>query len=140
MAEFIMKEKLRKIGLEDQFIITSKATSYEEQGNSMHLGARKKLEEKKIPYTDHQATRLESNDYEKYDYFVCMDTSNIENAKRILGKDLKKKIVRLLDLTPLKRDISDPWYTNDFEQTYQDLEIGLESLITYLKKTTSNLN
>jgi len=137
MAEFIMKEKVRKLNIENDFFITSRATSYEEQGNEMHYGAISKLEENNIPYTTHKATRLESNDYNKYDYFICMDNSNINNTKRIFGSDSENKIFRLLDFTNLKRDVLDPWYTNNFTETYNDLNIGIDKLLDYFNKKST---
>lgn len=136
MAEFMMKDKIKKLNLEDKFYITSRATSYEEQGNPMHRGTREKLTEKNIPYTNHQATRLEKYDYDKYDYFICMDDTNIRNTNRIFETENDPKILRLLDITNLKRNIADPWYTGNFEETYQDLEIGLNELIKKVNSTS----
>lgn len=134
MAEFVMKDKVRKLNLQDKYIIDSRGTSYEEQGNSMHPGTIAKLEENNISYTTHYATRLESTDYNKYDYFICMDNSNINNAKRILKKDPDNKIFRLLDITNLKRDVKDPWYTANFNETYNDINIGTDKLLEILQK------
>ena len=129
MAEYMMKEKVRKLNLKENFYITSRATSYEEQGNEMHIGTKTKLQEHNIPYTNHQATRLEKDDYNKYDYFICMDNSNINNTKIIFGGDPNNKIFRLLDITNIKRDVLDPWYTGNFKVTYDDLCIGIDKLI-----------
>ncbi len=134
MAEFIMKDKIRKHHLENDFLITSRATSYEEQGNFMHIGARKKLEEKNIPYTNHHAKRLEKEDYEKYDYFICMENSNVIRASHIFGGDLQKKIYLLMDFTDQKKDIADPWYTENFDVTYRDLDYGCQKLFDYFMK------
>lgn len=134
MAEFIMKEKLRNLSLTNDFLIKSKATSYEERGNDLYSPAKKKLAERKIPFTRHYATRLEKSDYEKYDYFICMDSSNITNTLRIFGHDPENKIFRLLDFTTNKKDIADPWYTNDFETTYCELSDGIDALINFLMK------
>ena len=137
MAEFVMKDKVKKINLENSYYIDSRATSYEEQGNSMHRGTKNKLDEHNISYTNHRATRLEVDDYEKYDYFICMDNSNINNTKRIFGGDPKNKIFRLLDMTELKRDVLDPWYTGNFTDTYNDINIGTDKLLDYLKKKST---
>ena len=77
MAEFIMKHKVKELNLENKFYITSKATSSEELGNDIHPGTQKKLIENNIPYTRHYATKVEIDDYEKYDYFICMDDKNM---------------------------------------------------------------
>ena len=89
MAEFIMKNKIKD---DNNYLVTSRATSYEEQGNDMYTPAKKKLDEKHIPYTKHIATRLEKEDYDKYDYFYCMEDNNISNCLRIFGSDPDNKI------------------------------------------------
>lgn len=126
MAEFIMKEKLRVQGLMDQFIVESRATSYEEDGNDMYPLAKRKLDEMGIPYEKHRATRLEKGDYSRYDYFVCMDESNIRGVKRIFSEDISNVFMLL------NRNIADPWYTGDFTTTYIDLDRGIDNLIEQL--------
>jgi protein-tyrosine phosphatase len=128
MAEFIMKDKINKLGLSDKFVIASRATSYEEEGNDMHNGAKKMLDEMNISYTKHRAKRLEKDDYLKYDYFICMDSSNIRNINYIFA-DTNNKVFKLLD-----RDIADPWYTGNFIDTYNDLDEGIDLLIDRLVK------
>ena len=122
MAEFIMKDKVKKLGREKDFLIKSRATSYEEDGNDMYPPAKEMLDSKGVHYTRHRATRLEVSDLEKFDYFICMEDRNIINAKRILGDD--SKIIKLLD-----RDISDPWYTGNFISAYTDLTEGIDKLL-----------
>ena len=134
MAEFIMKKKIKDLNLESEISITSRATSYEEQGNDIYPSAKRKLSEKNIPYSKHQATCLEPNDYDKYDYFICMEQRNVNNTLRIFSKDPKNKIIRLLDLTATPKDIEDPWYTDDFDVTYDELNYGIEKLIEILLK------
>ena len=87
------------------------------------------LQEKNIPFSFHKSTRLEPTDYDKYDYFICMEQRNISNSLRILGNDINNKVFTLLD-----KDIADPWYTGNFDATYNDLDIGLNQLISNLKK------
>lgn len=123
MAEFIMKDKVKRLGLTDKFIIESRATSYEEEGNDMYPPAKRMLEENGITYTRHYAKRLEESDYSKFDLFICMEEANIRNIKYIFD-DTDKKVIKLLD-----RDISDPYYTNDFLKTYNDLVEGIDLLI-----------
>lgn len=129
MAEYIMKKKLKDLNLEDEFQIVSRATSYEESGNDIYPPAKKKLAEENIPFSNHNATRLEKSDYDKYDYFICMEKRNITNALRIFESDPNNKLFTLLE-----KDIADPWYTGNFNETYNDLEIGLNNLISNLKK------
>lgn len=123
MAEFIMKDKVKKLGIEDKFHIESRATSYEENGNDMYPPAKRMLDSKNIPYTKHSSKRLEKEDYSKFDLFICMEDSNIRNIKYIFD-DPDKKVIKLLD-----RNISDPWYTGDFVSTYNDLVEGIDKLI-----------
>lgn len=123
MAEFIMKDKVRKLGREKEFLIESRGTSYEEEGNDMYPKAKRMLDEKGIPYTRHYAKRLEESDYDKFDLFICMEESNIKNIKYIFN-DYNNKVIKLLD-----KDISDPWYTGNFINTYNDLEKGINEFL-----------
>lgn len=127
MAEFIMKEKVKQLNLEKEFLIESRGTSYEEEGNDIYPPVKEILQKHHIPYTRHYATRLEENDREKYDRIICMEDSNIDSVQRIL-KDTKK-VSKLLD-----RNISDPWYTRDFETTYHDIQEGIVLLLEELKE------
>ena len=127
MAEFIMKDKVRKLGREKEFYIESRATSYEEDGNDMYPPAKNILASKGISYTRHFSKRLEKSDYEKFDYFICMEDSNIRNISYIFD-DYDNKVIKLLD-----RNISDPWYTGNFISTYNDLVEGIDELIKRVK-------
>ena len=129
MAEFILKDKVKKMNLEKNFLIVSRATSYEQKGNSMHRGTKEILNKNNISYTNHIATRLEKEDYDNYDYFICMDDSNITNALRIFKNDPDNKIIKLLN-----RDVKDPWYTGDFMETYEDINRGTDKLLEKLNK------
>ena len=129
MAEYIMKKKLKDLNLDKEFLIVSRATSYEEQGNDIYPKAKRKLEEENIPYDNHSATRLEQDDYRKYDYFICMEERNITNSLRIFESDPNNKVIKLLD-----KDIADPWYTGNFDTTYSELDKGLNKLIELLTK------
>lgn len=134
MAEFMMKSKVEKLGLKDNFLIVSKATSYEESGNDIYPPAKRKLQSEKIPFTKHHSTRIEKSDYDKYDYFICMELSNIKNALRIFEDDPKNKVFCLYDITSTPKDIADPWYTGNFDITFNDLDKGLDNLINYFTK------
>lgn len=132
MAEFIMKEKLKKNNLQDKFIIESKGTSYEEEGNDIYPNVKRLLDEKNISYTRRCATTLVEEDYEKYDYFIGMDQNNIRNMKYLFNNDPNNKIYRLLDFTSLKKDVEDPWYTRNFEKVYEEINIGCDKLLETL--------
>ncbi|MCR4650227.1 MAG: low molecular weight phosphotyrosine protein phosphatase [Lachnospiraceae bacterium] len=132
MAEFIFKNMVCKKGLADSFLIASAATSYEETGNDIHYGAGNKLRQEGIPFTRREARRITPKDYKNFDFIIGMEESNIAGIKRIVGEDKDNKIFKLLDFTDSPRGIADPWYTGDFDATYEDLTAGLEGFISYL--------
>ncbi len=134
MAEYILKDMLEKQQIKDQFHIESAATSSEEIGNGMHYGAKNKLEQMHIKYGNHRARQLTKKDYEKFDYIIGMDEANIRNIKRIVGQDKENKIYRLLDFTKNPRDIADPWYTGNFDKTYDDIIEGLNGFMQNQKE------
>ena len=136
MAEFIMKDLVEKSGLSHQFHIASAATSTEEIwngiGNPVYPPARQKLAEHNISCEGKRATQLQRSDYAKYDYLIGMDSANIRNMHRMLGGDPEGKIAKLLSFAGSERDISDPWYTGDFEATYRDVTKGCQALLNQL--------
>ena len=132
MAEFLFKDYVNKKGKSDLFIIDSMATSSEEIGNSIHRGTKMILNKYNIKYDNHIARRISSNDYDKYDFIIAMDSNNIYNLRRIFNK--MDKVHLLLKYSNINRDISDPWYTGDFDTTYSDIMIGIEGFYNYLEK------
>ena len=135
MAEFIMKKLVCDLGLSDDFVIESSATSTEEIGNDIHYGTKRILDKYAIPYRRREATQLTRSDYNRYDLFVGMDSANIRNMLRIFGSDPDSKVVKLLDLTDRHGDVADPWYTGNFEDTYRDVTLGCEALIDRLSES-----
>lgn len=131
MAEFVLKELVRKQNLENEFYISSSATSSEEIGNGVHYGTVEKLKSLNIPVENRASTKLKSSDYDKYDYIIGMEKSNIINIMRIIGQDSENKVYRLLDFSENPRDIADPWYTGNFDKTYEDI---LEGCKAFLKR------
>lgn len=134
MAEYVMKHLVHESGLAHQYIIASAATSTEEIGNPVYPPARRKLAEHGISCQGHAARQMTHADYLRFDLLVGMDSANIRNMTRICGGDPEGKIVKLLDLiTPTSPrygcDVSDPWYTGDFEATWQDVQIGCRALL-----------
>ena len=129
MAEFILKDLVKMEGIEKEFYIASAATSTEEIGNPVHYGTRNKLKEYGISTEGKRAVQLKKEDCEKYDYFLGMDQANIRNMKRILGTEANGKIFRLLDFTDNPGDIADPWYTGNFDLTYNDVMEGCEKFL-----------
>ena len=133
MAEFLMKDLVDKNRLNDRFNICSSATSSEELGSPVHYGTANVLRRLGIDYSKKRATTLKASDFDKYDYFVCMDDANLRNAKRILGRD-DGKIVKLLHFAGKDRDVADPYWTGDFSETYNDILEGLNGLLKFLLK------
>lgn len=131
MAEFVMRDMIKKRGLDGKIMTASAATSTEEIGNPVHSGTRRKLREHGISTDGKYAVQLTKSDYDKYDLLIGMDSANIRNMKRITGGD--EKIVRLLDLTDEPRDVADPWYTGDFDTTYNDIVKGCKALLNKLE-------
>ena len=132
MSEFIMKDMIEKRGLSDRIEVASAATSREEIGNDMYPPAKRKLDKEHIPYTRRQARQVKAADYDKYDLLLCMEQYNIRNLKRIIPSDPEHKIHLLLDYTDNPRDISDPWYTDDFDTAYDDIVTGCKGLLNHL--------
>lgn len=134
MAEFVMKDMVKKAGRESQFEIASAATSTEEIGNPVYPPARRKLAEHGIDCSGKTARQLKNRDYEHYDLLIGMDHANIRNMYRICGGDFSDKMHLLMDFTDHPGEIADPWYTGDFEATWRDVEAGCRGLLVQLDK------
>ena len=131
MAEFVMKGLVKKAGLEAQFHIESAATSTEEIGNPVYPPIRRKLAEHGISCGGKTARQLTNADYDQFDLLIGMDRANLRNMHRICGGDFAGKLHLLMDYAD--RDIADPWYTDDFETTWQDVLAGCQGLLDYLQ-------
>ncbi len=134
MAEFVFRDLVQKRHMEDVFQIASAATSREELGNPVHYGTVQKLKEHGISTKGKYAVQLKKKDYALYDYLIGMENVNIRNILRIVGEDSECKVHRLLDFSRHPRDIADPWYTGDFDRTYDDVLEGCEGLLQYIIK------
>ncbi len=134
MAEFLMKELVKNNGKEGEYFIRSSATSSEELYNPVHYGTRKILNAKGIDCSNKRAEKLQKSDYEKYDFFICMDDRNMTNMLRIFGEDSKDKCKKLLDFTNRKGDVADPYWTGDFNETLYDIEEGIKKLYEFLER------
>lgn len=132
MAEFVMKDMVRRAGLDAEFEIASAATSAEEIGNPVHPGTVRKLAEHGISCVGKRARRMTREDYAVYDFLVGMDGANIHNMKRLCGGDPEGKIHLLLSFARRGRDIADPWYTGDFDATWRDVGEGCRGLLDFL--------
>ena len=132
MAEYVMKDLVQKAGLEDQFEIASAATSTEEIGNPVYPPARNKLAQHGISCQGHAARQLKRADYGRWDLLIGMDQANLRNMNRICGGDPEGKIHLLMDYTARPGEVADPWYTGDFEATWQDVLLGCSQLLQQL--------
>ncbi len=132
MAEFVMKDLVKKAGLENRFHIESAATSTEEIGNPVYPPAQRKLAEHGIDCTGKTARQLRNSDYDRFDLLIGMDRANLRNMNRICGGDPGGKLHLLMDYTDHPGDVADPWYTGDFEATWQDVLAGCRSLLAKL--------
>ena len=133
MAEFVMRELCERAGRGAEFEIASAATSAEELGNPVYLPARRKLAEHGISCAGKTARQMTKRDYAYYDLLIGMDSANLRNMRRICGGDPKGKLRLLLDATDTPRDVADPWYTGDFERTWQDVLAGCTALLRSLE-------
>lgn len=133
MAEYVMKDLVKKAGLGGQFLIASAATSTEEIGNPVYPPAQRKLAEHGISCQGRGARQLQAQDYRKYDLLIGMDNANIRNMRRICGGDPDEKIHLLMDYAGQRgKEVADPWYTGDFETTWQDVLSGCQGLLKAL--------
>ena len=152
MAEMVMKELCRQAGVEEQFEIDSAAVSREEIGNDIYPPAKRKLREKGIPFTFHTARQITRDDYEYYDYIICADRSNLRWLERIIGEDTAHKVSLMMawpkypysasrseEISNVKcqisndvPDVSDPWYTGDFEAAYRDIDDSCQAILRQL--------
>ncbi len=136
MAEFILKDMVKRQNLQNNFIICSSATSTEEIwngiGNPVYPPAKKVLEHHGINPVGKQAVQLKKSDYNKYDLFIGMDSANIKNMKRIFDNNSNDKIHKLMEYTGSTADVFDPWYTRNFEKCYNDIFKGCEALLKTL--------
>jgi len=132
LAQFVMLDLVKKAGLENEFVIESSATSGEELGNPVYPPMKRIMDKKGLPYFEHNSTLLSPYDYEKYDLFVLMDRNNFRNIKRYFPVDKDNKIHLLLEYAGEQRDVADPWYSGDFEKTYNDVILGCGALLKFL--------
>ena len=133
MAEYVMKYLVSEKGLEKEYYIESAATTTEEIGNDIYPPAKRKLTEMKVPFSRHAARQMTRSDYSRYDYIIGMDDENLDDMRRICSGDPDKKISLLLDWTKRKgSNVADPWYTGNFDITYDDILEGCTALIASL--------
>ena len=142
MAEMVMKERCRQAGVSEQFEIASAAVSREEIGNDIYPPAKRKLHEKGIPFESHAARQITRADYDYYDYIICADQSNLRWLERIIGQDTARKFSLMKQwandqindqmVHDQMVNISDPWYTGDFEEAYRDIDESCRAILRQL--------
>ncbi len=134
MAEFVMKDLVSRAGLADQFVIESAATSTEELGNPVHPGTVNQLSRHGIGgYQAKRARQIRPQDFENFDFIIGMDEANLRNLRRAAPDTYSGTIQKLLTFTGSERDVADPWYTGDFETTYDDIQTGCTALLEQLQ-------
>lgn len=132
MAEMVFKDMLRKKGLDHKVQVGSMATSTEEIGSDVHPGTKAILSREGIACEKRKAVQITRCDYENSNYIICMDKANIRNLERLIGKDTDAKVSLLLDYTDSPGEIADPWYTGDFNATYNDVLKGCAGLLKHI--------
>lgn len=134
MAEAMCREMLRERGISDVVVDSAADVAGRDRQSDVSARRRRSCAEKGVPIGEHRARQLTRADYDDCDWLIGMDAANMRNMARICGGDPARKMHRLLELCGEARDIADPWYTGDFEQTYEDLSLGLEALLAQLEK------
>ena len=132
LAEFLMKELVRQAGKEGEILVESKACRTDEVGNDTHPGTKAVLQAHGIPFTRRQARQIQRADYEQFDYIIAMDDENMRDLHRLTHGDPQDKCQLLLSFAGEDREVADPWYTGNFEVTYQDVDKGCRSLLQKL--------
>ncbi len=134
MAEFVFKDLVHKEGLDEQFYIESAATNTEELGNPVYPPARRKLEEHGIDCSYKRARQIKKSDYDDFDLIIAMDEENLYYMGWVFREDYLNKIHLLMEYTDRPGEVADPWYTRDFDRTYEDVLEGCRGLLDHLSK------
>ena len=134
MAEFYMKHIVNEAGLTEFIYIESAATSHEEIGNDTHYGTKQKLDEMGIPYIHRKARQVTMDDYRTFDYLIIMDENNARNLRRIIGDDIDHKVHKAMSFVGESRDVKDPWYTGNFDETYDDISRSCDAFLQFIQK------
>ena len=132
LAEFLMKDKLEKQGLEGKAEIKSSGTSYEEIGNPVYPPIMRILNGLNINCSNKRSEKLLEKDYGNYDFFICMDERNVKNTLKIFNGDKENKVYKLLDFVG-GGDVADPYYYGGYDKTFSDVDIGTDAFIKFLK-------
>ena len=136
MAEFVMRDMASKRGSDGRVSVASAATRNDEIGNDTHWGTKRVLDEHGIPYTKRRARRIRPQDYEDFDLIIGMDKENLRDLMRFFHDDPEGKVSLLLDWTGIHRNVADPWYTGDFDVTYEDVTRGCDALLNAIEDSS----
>ena len=137
LAELVLKDMLKKRGMEDKAQVCSRATSTEELGNPVYPPARAELAKHGISSDGKYSIQLRASDYNEQDLLIGMDSANIRNMHRILGGDPDGKIIKFMTFAGEDRDVADPWFTGSFDVTYRDVISGCSKIIEYIKENSN---
>lgn len=129
MAEFLCKKMVKDAGRQSEFYIESAATSNEEIGNDIHPGTKEKLKQMGVPFEKRKARRITPEDYKNFDLLIGMDVENLYYMQKEWDRDPEEKISLLSTFANKDKDIADPWYTGNFDQTYEDILEGLSAML-----------
>lgn len=130
MAEFIMKALVKARGVENEYYIESAAVSDEEYGNPIYPPAKRCLSQHGVAWDPTKSARtVRAEDYARFDRIICMDSSNLRLIRRYIPEDPQEKIHLMMSYTGRSRDVADPWYTGDFEKTFQDILSACEAML-----------
>lgn len=134
MAEMIFKHLIQQQNLQEDFYIDSAATSDGEPSNHspIHKGTRLVLQKNNIPFSEHIARQITPQDYDTFDYLICMEKYNIDNLRHIIENDPQNKVHRLLDFSPTPKDVDDPWFHHNFDKTYEEILYGCKHLLQHI--------
>jgi len=132
MAEMVFKHIIKQNNKESEFFVDSAATDNDAIGCGIHRGTRNALIKNQIDFTNHIARKVTTNDYIDFDLIICMDDENLEHIEWIIGKDSENKVHKLLEYCGLVRDVADPWYTGNFDETFSDVMSGCKKLFEKL--------
>lgn len=135
MAEFVMKDLVHKAGMDEQIFAASSACRRDEIGSDTHPGTKAKLRQMGIPFTKRRAVQFTQADYAEYDYIAAMDRENLRDIQRIVGEDTLHKVFLLLHFAGQEREVADPWYTGNFDRTYEDIWQGCQGLLEEIQSS-----
>ncbi len=134
MAEYVLKDMVKKRGVADSFFIDSAATTSDDIGKPPHRNVRELLSGLNIEFEDKRARKIQKYDYDNYDYIIGMDTENMTSLKQLFKEDPANKIHRLLEFADMQRDVADPWFTHNFDRAYNDIVLGCNAFLEKLNE------